>query len=1680
MAFFEDLGNAINEQFGFGENTLSTLDSTADGRVVNFGLLGEFANKFDQSAERSYIEDGFVRNVRPKLREVLWQEPDVTIVVKKRMFSSLAENFRLDLMNEDEKLFIRASKRLFQNKCRAIAAYERLTKIERIVKESGQINSFMLPTILSGFSTLEDVGLGGIFGNKAKAALQTLRKAYNFSEPVGVTTWLIDNETPFMSDLGEGTGAFELTLVSNLSTTVSTEFAAGGAQMTIEAPYKLLSVDSEDIDRAIADATNALKTGGFGRLTEIETQRLIENQKSDLDRLRAARGVSRIQFVINAQTLISKRVRAIVESEGREIRFNFDSGFLGIPIARAQEESDGIVKSGVEIDRTEFEGPNALTDAEATLFGEIIRNIFLYLGFQNTSRNEKIEFNKKTNYVRRKMRLHFAGKYIIQPMDIINIFVTSKTISDDKLTKGFELNSRGLNVGQRLDNLVRNINTTLNDLAGNGDTFEDAEKAAIVGPDFPTWLWRLVKNQFTRQAAGTAVFVGLAKTVAETWNDGKYILNLNCEDNAGYFDKGQVNIKPALDVFNQTLYDPLTPFKVSFDEATGTTLTDIGSEFPELLDENRLLLNSSAVRFKNGRFRGNRASEELLKARNIELSFNGFRSVLNEPDGFVYRWKEGIGSITKTERAIPDASIREERSPLLTADPFAGQDVMNVISLLITGQPYNYNTFLKSAIMNGNGLVSRNEVENADAAVTYIEGLTADLAKRNSLWGNFVPFKKLLLSEDADQFLRQGEGDLIKLNTRLSGLLQERARLQDEFYLRKRGLADNVQAVSRDELGQSEALPEGSSFPGQVGTLERQIADLDRQIEDARVRFELSVNSQVVSRPTGNIKIIGNDISTDPSLTEEANSFTERKRRINKADFRKRLDLFTQRRLWKVKSNDDVNLFVVDDQYDKNYDIQAFERKISKNINLFASEYVDVKGKIKQVADILGMEVFADSQGHIQVRPHQFNKVPSSVMFRMIKEKHEKGIQVFPQFLESLFFNQIQGIMNQLEIIEDEIRLRAGALGAVTDDAVVSLISQRGAIVNGSIPIRGPSNFSFITNRTTGRINNELLNRFVQQSKPDLNEEILTGALKSVRTTFAQEASKQRIFDVTSRLSIIKDEQFISGIAEQDVEALEDIRARLRRKKGTVAPTLRELFSNDRFRGTSQVSQLDVLNILNQVAQFISERQTLLLQGTNALRNLEQGASLNSDNQGMTSALFPHLNRKKEIPDILQHMIEDETNNDLGSNSGSRFVIKESQILSLRIEETAPQYTLVQVNGLFAEGFRDAPSNLGLGADQGNALTSAFAVDYDMWRMYGFRTSSSVRAPFFSDPDAQCAPYAVYLLNLARKDILRGSVTLVGNEYYQAGDVVYIEDRDLLFYVTSVQQSFDYSGNYTTTLTLRYGHPPGEYIPNILDIVGKSLYNNRFVATQFKSERFANANGDIPVGALVIDNRVSLDLELQTNFQRLLLGTRGERNKKVLSNLLMALSGALNPVGLRRVRPVLEFRVYHNSETIGSVNQALVNTAEAARAWVINPQAKSIDGISLLPSNEQEPFVVSPNSVRVVVIDFGADTREVVFPRTNKQTDSVNESPSAGAWNVVRNLILDPIPDDRLRHLNLDGKEFSSSNDIILFDHVIDAWITFDNLDETTETGTNQPLSQGAQEFNEKVLEAQRKFAGIT
>lgn len=1692
MSGLNDIGSEFVKQSGsynqasFSENTPRSLDvpnPNNPDEVLDFGLLGDFASKIDQTAQRSYVESGYISNIKPRFLDVLFQEPDITVVIKKRMFSSLADNYRIDFMDSAERNFIRASKRLFQNKCQAISAYERLTKIDKVIKNKGLFDDFLMPLIVSGIETLDSLGVKNIVSPETRGIIDKIRRLQAFSEPESFTTWFVDPDTAF--DMGEGTGTFSLTTLASIDTSAGIRLGSGGCNLKIEDPYHLMNISNLDIDRAIADTYNPKQSSSLFQFSEQEITKQNQSLKTELSTERMQRGATNIIWQVNDDSILNKRIRAYIDEEGREIIFNFDPGVGGIGAT-------------VELDDSASEGENGLTSSEASKFKKITTNTYLILNLRRQREKELTDLMYDDNkaeieYIRSKMRLQFANKHMIQNMDSVHVFISSKTTKDSKAS-GVDLTTiagTSSNLLNMLNSKVDQVEQGLNDilsLFGNGNygkTFTDIEKDAIVGPDFPSWLWGILRNSFTRQAAGTHVCAGIVGSVTESYSssDGRYTLSVSCKDNSEYFKKGQINVKPASDVPERSIFDPLTPFDLEFDASTGFLIND----HPKLLTENERILNTGIVKFKNGsKFIGSSMTQflYLIGSNDIKQAneYNKVQRVFFDPDGFVYRWKSGIGTFTYNGSKHPRNNIRQETSPALTKNPFAGQDIMNVLSLLITGQPYNYNNFISSAMNFSFEDTKKNDaLTNTEISRTFYRSLISDLNIENQVWGNFIPFKKIIMDESAMKFMIQGQFSVQRANAQMSSLLRERARLFDTMAAAESTYADNPNINQLNINGVYETTTIGNStalsipVPGENQIVVNQALDQLYEL-DTKIANQQNQISQALSESNlndGSLQIFGNDLSFSPDMEGWGNQVGEESREEQRAQLRKKMKYLTQRRLWKVKSNDDQNYMIVDDQYDKDYDIQAFEKALAGRMELLKSSYQDVFSQVSSVSSILGLEVFANTQGHIEVRPPCYNKMPKSVFARMVADKK----RVYPKALEELFINQAEGLVDRLKIVEDEIRLRTIALGFDNDTDASKFIS------SARMQRSGAYVFKFITDEYNGEFGGKpyTIRALIKQDSPDTKESEEYKALKSVTAQVTGQTRQQFLFDSSAQLKAIYDSKnYLRPATESVYSVYERVQRRLELNKGQKVQSLTELVSGTMVRNTSSDpnspvrqhlrTQTDTLKLTNEISLYISERQSVLKNLRNSFRNLDEGALLNNDDSQRRNILFPNL-QKSTIPTVIQHLIEDEEEDDLGEGSGGRYIIRDNQIISMNIEENEPEFTTTEVNGVLGEGFVSPVGENSLGYG-GNLQTSAIAVDYDLWRMYGFKKGETVQAAYISDSDSQAAPLAVWLLTEQRRKLISGSLTIIGNEFMQPGEVIYIEDRDLLFYVESVSHNFSFGSSFTTSLKLSFGHNPGEYFPTMLDVVGKGLYSKKNSANKIRHARHGNSSGDQNIGALITDAPNTINYGFSTDIvESLVKGRYGDHNRGVLTQLLMALKGSDTPGTDEEA--FVEIRYYYNEKKGFAPSNNLANLGTAVKTWLKHPTKKIFGGSdkgSQLPDNKLD-------TVKASEIDRLVSVRSVGL------TDPVGPSPDAWlAARETRSSGIDifgtygditngsPIKTTGNNGVASSIAEISKLQSSALVEEkalyatVLDVWITFKKKDTTLEESSL--TDQASQEIN--------------
>ena len=1536
MSFLGKLADQLSSQFSAGENDTHNLDAVVDGQNTKYGKLGDFAGKFDQSAERNYVEEGYLRqdpfNVDTKQREVLMQEPNATILVKKRMFSSLADNYRPDHMDADEKLFLKSSKILFANKCKQIAALEKLSKIAKVVEGAGNVGDEFVSLIISladevgvGFNNLTD----GLTGSSQPSdevtqfykTVDSIRKVYAFSKSANYTTWITDKTNIFKSTYADGTGVIELTNVTSLRTSISVNSMGnpGKASFSISDPYESMTITEYDIEQAISDATNSFYNHKILQLGQTSSDDIISGAIARLNQLRRARKVSPITFRINPDTLLGKRVTAIIDRLGEEIPFTFDFA-LGLSALKANNGvdvpaeylyggsiagldglSDNKQKTLLADQFGESNFNKAFPDSELSNFQKAVSAIFTKMSLEKNSKQDFKSNNEKTNYVRRKMRFDFLGKQIIQPMDQLHIYIGSKSLFDNKILSGLKTNFSGLSIIQKIANTGADIKDQFNALFNPGANLDfNAEKAVYVGADFPSPLWATIRTQFITEKEGIHVFGGVIDSVSRAYSSGAFHVSIESSDNTKYFEMGKVNFKPGVDSFNGAMFDPLTPFKNKFDMISSNYKNDS----PELLDENKFLMPEKddvggLVKFKAGGTVGKFATQtNLIQDVLVNNKTGRARKAFYAPDGLVYKWKEGIGVFTEFGDALNLYDPTRTGTPNIYANPFAGHDVMNVISLLITGQPYNFVNYWR--VVTNLGGITRDAQNNIDSSRTYFESLRNDLVKNNSLWGNFIPFKNLTLDE-ASKKLLDTQNRITQKSDNLDIILASVVELDARI------IATGVSEATNDTI--------------KILQAKRQQLLTDADALKTQIRADnFSYDS---------LKIVGNDVTfnSDSFLTDDIKNKNLTDPKVRRL-LRRKVNELTKRMSWAVRGNNDKNLFIVDDTYDQDYDIIAYNQVLdSDGLKQYsaASEFLSTKDKIKTTAQLLELEAFCDSQGHIRVRPPQYNKMPSSIFYRMTQLKQRVGIQVFPDYLTNILTQQIDGLTAQLEIIEDYIRFLLILLGADYSNPVAGDQSATQFITSGSEG--GDGSFIFISD-SQGIISN------IQEAIKSANvDNIIDAQDTTLKNVVLQSKSNRAFLSSATRFEKVIDlldpenKAKFTNPTNLNNTPLSTILTRLEIKTGQSVNlddyTVRINTGGFKVEFPNPNGSNDVLKITKELQSKLGERQRALKSFYNAIKNSIESKSLDNPNSDASNDLLTPVSSSKDVPELFESMIEDESYDDLGPGSGKRYIIKSAQIISYSVREQPPDFTMQQVNGSLDPNL---PLNNGT-PDQhfypsaGNGLTSAVAVDYDLWRTYGFKNAAAITVPFLRHPEKQCGPYASMILSRARKNILRSQVTMSGNEYMQPGEVVFLEPMNLLFYVESVSHDFSFGKNFTTSLELSYGHSPGEYIPNPLDIIGKIIYNNRDVGN-FTNYRQNNSKNVSNLGIVLRDKDVPGVFAVKKDS---FINPYSKQNSDTIKNIIYTAYYILTKNNFKgnSVKGKLEVRIYYDKKNGDNPNEDL-------------------------------------------------------------------------------------------------------------------------------------------------------------
>lgn len=1651
MSFLGALADQISSQLSLSENTNHSLDSVIDGQNVKYGKLGDFAKKFDQSAERRYVEEGYLRrdpfNADPKQFEVLMQEPDASIFIKKRMFSTIAENFRPDYMDSEEKLYYKAIRVLFANKCAQISALEKLSKIQSVTASSGNISDSLMPIILTLSDTILAGGLptgsnlfgafggnplGGADASKLLNITDRLRKIYAFNKTAQTTTWAVNSTDLFQSTFGQGTGTIEITNFTNFSTNVSVDGIKnpGSFTLNIVDPYESMLITEWDIEKAIADATNLFKNSSIFQLGRDSANQLIADNQSTLNNLREARGVSPITIKINPNTLLGKRVTAVFDRIGTELLFTYDysDGLLGNGVNVAEDYlKDGSItgKDGLDTSTVSTQIPGLIDNkvfskrtSELAAFGALVTAIYTKIQLDANSQNAFQISNQQTNYARRKMRFNFSGKLIIQPMDIINIYINSKSKWDNKLLSGLPNMFNGFGLTQALNSFAVDTRNIISLLNPKSSGVLQAEKANYVGSDFPDSLWVMLRSQFINENEGTHVFAGVVESAQDNWNDGKFSMSITGRDNTVYFDQGKINFKPSASVPLGPMFDPLTPFKSNFDTISSSTMD--GRK--ELLDENKAILGTLSnqngiLKIKSGPDAGKRLASDHDFTESFVDPRSGLTSrIFHAPDGLVYKWKEGIGVFVQSGSSLELFDNSTIGVPNTFTEPFAGQDVMNVISLLVTGKPYNYADYWRATQSIGTEQINKDPQSKEDSAYSYIKSLQSQLVKSNTLWGNFIPFKNLIINEQAFARAQQAQFSIVNTNNELNNKIKQLQTL------------NNLSVV----FGAGNVL---TGVPKQFNPQYEEIKSQLKVLQD-------SINSDIKSIQIQESTFHADSASSGVDASFDFNEFIDSSKigisasqSDPRREVRRQTNYLTRRMSYNVRANEDKNLFIVDDFYDKDYDILAYESFPANAIGLYNNEFTSTREKIAITADLLNLEVFADTQGHIRVRPPQYNKMPSSVFYRMMYLKQAYGVQIFPQFLDDLFTNQIDTLRKRLEVLEDLIRVDIVIVLGITapdDVAITNYIWN-----NTTSPMGGT--FAFISDNNGGI---QDINQLMHSTNPDeTNTQVtsfiggLQGQATSTRDVFPNTARYTTIIQSLTKQNIATAGYSVNSIPSYNSNNyLDQLISRIQTKSGQKINKRDYVTSDTASPLTGFVTPvgatIDIFKVITELQEKLRERQKVLRLFYSVINNAKEFKTLDSNSDTATNQMLaPAIYGNSNIPEVFEHMIEDESYDDYGGSSGSRYIIKRAQIRSLQISENPPDYTMVQVQGQLSPNLPNStlPADLNFFPNNGNALVSALAIDYDAWRNYGFKNVATVSVPFLRDPNSQCAPYASMLLSRNRKNILRGTVTISGNEYMQPGEVVYLEDRGLLFYVTAVRHNFGFGGSFTTTLDLSYGHTPGEYIPNVLDMIGKMIYNNRDIAG-YVIHRESNVSNEISMGAIQMDPSPSKPPPTNSS-KNPPQNSYASVNSQVINNILFQAAYLINANNnsSNNTQASIELRVFYD-DTI-----PINNTLETFAGQVKSILTGTTGEIDTVGAPSPPPFPYKFVNVTPVNLNDSQDPR----------------GPSQKAVDAARNLANNSSITPSLSGGSSDTTTPVTSNDKIrssLFGYIVDCWVKFEQV----------------------------------
>jgi hypothetical protein len=1354
---------------GFRKNIHNSIDN-----ILTSALRGDYPLFIGGNTESNLFGSGvsvdignnMVTSTDPKTRNIISMSPRASVLIKKKAFSSFKQANDIQWMDRTEKMLLRATKALFAYKVAQIRAYESLTKFEDFFTRTQEINLNLFAELLHNAQFLE---------------------------------------VPEQDVVNTSIEGFNL-LVNATATSLT------------DAAY----------DEVKDDVLRLVKRNAFGSEFNFTTW-FVDPDNSDNYTTGPGTGVIEIGMFTNFACGASASFE--LEDPYRIAVINEDD--IEVAISEALSGTLGLfdaLASG-EIEATEFDAKSVVAAGV-----EMLNDWTGAPSFDSTL---------DMDYVRRQLRKFYLGKNYINAGDEVYIFIRGNRTRLDYTDPSFVLQRDELKIDE---------------------TILEAERNLLTNKKIDLETYKKIRKLSDNALSMQCVFGGYVEKTNRTFNEGRWSLNISCTDNMGWLTWSRFMIEPALQDPQGILEDPLTPYEIKRD-ASGTPLTGGGVE---LLDENKELLRTGLLTYDSGILNGQFANENnLLQGDYAGEGSLGGTKILQHPNGFIYRWKTGIITATLApntkdpldENGSTLKTLQETYGLTVAEDVLTNLDVANVLSLLIVGQPYNSETFVEQAYQAHN--ISQQSSASSLSATDPLAAVLNVVRRQNTRFGNFRPYRMITLSNStieqtaSSNILRQ------EINDNVKQLQQRRAELKS--------IAENLRISFGD-----------SNDNGLLLTIKGEIASIDAGIESQLNVVRQSGSLSAADAITSNFNLFGQNrvlpltgnFDADHEVTR-AMMIVGAKRRIEDVRLNRDQNLFIVSDQY--DQHTDIRPFLLalrDSSYnifEGNF-VNVFDKcktaAGTANLEFFCNSQghlefrppqwnktpLTVLEKLFQINEASGKsiipeflrETFENRTSSIRREIHGLNV--KIVMISMLLGKFPDGsiIPNLPNPRDSVFSSPGESASSSaLRFFgvdpaglkgdpENSFTLNSGnsdifSIGNLVDTGNQLLgiglnlrgsAGEEGDIINGdTVTLLGI--FDPIFQEDVGLVNNVLSVARSNESFP-AKEFATKDNLNRLRTDFRKLAGIDPAADLVGPTGTFSDGDFTfnarnGAISETEADSFGRVQNLFTKLQQTISE--RDSLVTILARNEEKEAELDEIESILS-GEFTSAQENGGLDPDSVLG----GVDFISDTVEVLEKTHRAITTITDIfsgdatkGSLFDHLVEDDTRNMLGPGSGRRFILKDEDIISCDFQERPPDFVRVDVVG-------NAPfTGSSLQKSFENKYFWAGGTDFDLWRQYGFKSVETRNLPYASNSETQCKPFAILELQLQRVKINEASVVVVGNEYYQPGDNVFIPSQGLLYYIRSVRHNFSWGGKFETTLVLENGHPPGEYLPSPLDIIGQQF-----------------------------------------------------------------------------------------------------------------------------------------------------------------------------------------------------------------------------------------------------------------